>query len=112
LPGQTIVSVLVVSLDIRSSLVVKIIIDTKIYESAFDQFVARVLEFCQKIAESPCAFAAESPAANPTNQDQHQDDVAEGFDSDENVIMKMPVMYDNEDEALDMKRDKCTLWIN
>jgi hypothetical protein len=78
LPRQTIESVLIVFLDIRSASVVKTIIDTEIYEKAFEQFVARVLEVRQKIAEkrAPCAFT-ESPADNPANhQDQHQDDGA------------------------------------
>jgi hypothetical protein len=47
----------------------------------------------QKIAEkgSPCDFAAEAPAANPANQDQHQDDGAAYFDSDDDVIVIVDV---------------------
>jgi hypothetical protein len=62
--------------------------------------------------QSPCAFAAEAPTANPANQDQHQDDGAADFDSDDDVILDVPVMNDNEDEALAMERDSCNLWIN
>jgi hypothetical protein len=51
LSGQTVEGVLVVFLDIRSAAVAKKIIDTKIYESVFDQFVAHVWEVRQKIAE-------------------------------------------------------------
>jgi hypothetical protein len=43
-PGQTIQSVFVVFLDIRSTSVAKTIIDTEIYEKDFDHFVARVLD--------------------------------------------------------------------
>jgi hypothetical protein len=112
--GQTIESFLIIFLDIRSVSVAKTITDTEIYERAFDQFAASVFEVRQKIAEkrAPCAFTAEAPAANPANQDQHQDDGAEDFDSDEDVIVDVPVMNANEDESLAMERDTCNLWIN
>jgi hypothetical protein len=112
--GQTIDSFLVIFLDIRSASVATIIIDAKIYERAFGYFVARVLEVRQKIAEkrAACDFTAEAPTSNPANQDQHQDDGAADFDSDEDVIVDVPVMNDKEDKALAMERDNCNLWIN
>jgi hypothetical protein len=72
------------------------------------------LEFRQKITEkrAPCAVAAEAPTSNPANQDQHQDNVTADFDSDDDVIVNVPVMNDNEDEALAMEHDNCNLWIN
>jgi hypothetical protein len=56
--------------------------------------------------------AAEEPTSNPANQDQHQDDGAADFDSDDDVIVDMQVMNDNEEGALAMERDNCILWIN
>jgi hypothetical protein len=46
------------------------------------------------------------------NPEHHQDGAAQYFDSDDDVIVDIPVTSDSEDEALAMERKNCTLWIN
>jgi hypothetical protein len=114
LSGQTIESVLVVFLDIRSAAVAKTIIDIKVYESAFDHFVAQVWEVHKTIAEkrAPADDAAATPPTDFLNPELHQNDATHDFDSDNDVIVDIPVMNDNEDESLAMEHENCTLWIN
>jgi hypothetical protein len=52
------------------------------------------------------------PPTYSLNPEHHQDDAVQDFDSDENVIMDIPVTNDNKDEALAMEQENCTLWIN
>ena len=70
LPIKTDSTVLVVFLDIQSAAVSKTIIDTEIYDNAFDYFVEQVLEVRKKISkiQAPSACAIEAPAANHPNQ--------------------------------------------
>jgi hypothetical protein len=104
----------VVFLDIRSAAVAKTIIDNKIYERAVDHFVAQIWEVRQNIAEkqAPAAVAAAAPTMDSLNPEHHQDGAAQDFDSDNDVIVEIPVMNNNEVQAMAMTCDNCTLWIN
>ena len=92
---------LVVFLDIWYPAVAKKIIDTEIYDKTFNYFVEQVLEVDWKISQKqpPSACAIEAPLANYTNQEHHQDDAEEDFDSDDDVIVETPV-HENDDDQL------------
>ena len=62
----------------------------------------------QKRAPSECA--TEAPAANSPNQEHHQDDSTQDFESYDDFIVGNPVNK-NEENVLERERDNCTLWI-
>ena len=100
LPSQTVFTVLVLSLDIKYAAVAKTIIDTEIHDKYFDFFFEQVLEVCKNITKkrSPFTFATEIPLPNYPNQEQHQDDAEQDFDSDngdivETTVHKIRMMY-------------------
>ena len=55
--------------------------------------------------------ATEAPVANSHNQEHHQDDSAQDFDSDYDFIVET-LVHNNDDNSLARKFDNCTLWIN
>jgi hypothetical protein len=86
-PKQNIESVLVVFLDIRSTLLAKIIIDIDIYDYVFDHFVRKVWELRKLLAHKTAAVNAgtrETPIT--TKETEFVKDTAI-FDSDDDVIV-------------------------
>ena len=60
---------------------------------------------------SPYVCGTEATSDNCTNQEHHQDDAAQYFDSnDDDVILEIPV-HNNEDNALVRESENCILWI-
>ena len=112
LPSQTVLTVLVIFLDIWSAAVSKTIIDTEIYDKDFDYFVKQVLEVRKKIAQNkePSACATEAPSANSPYQEHHQDDATQAFDSDYNASVETTV-HNNEENSLARERENCILRI-
>ena len=88
-PSQTFLTVLVVLLDIQSAAFSKTIIDTEIYDNAFTYFFERVLEVRKKISQKQAPYICdrEKTATNWTNQEHHQDDAAQDFESYDDVIV-------------------------
>ena len=70
------------------------------------------MEVCKNTDKkrSPSACATEAPAANYPNQENHQDDDAQDFDSDDDDTVETPV-HDNEDDALVRECENCNLCI-
>ena len=72
----------------------------------FWRFVRWSLRIAQKRA--PYACDAEVQEANYPNQEHHQNDAAQYFDSDDDVIVKTPI-HDNDKDSLARERENCTV---
>ena len=112
LPNQTVSTVFVVLMDIRSVAVAKTIVDTKIYEKSSDYFVEHVWEVCNSISQKQVTYscATEAPSSNSPNKEHYQGVVAKYFESDDYDIMET-TLHDKEDDSLARESDNCTLQI-
>jgi hypothetical protein len=111
LPKQTIESVFVVFLDIRSTLLAKMIIDIDIYDNAFDHFVRKLWEVRKLLAQKTAAVnegTRETPIT--TKETMSVKDTAI-FESDDDMI-DFPAATEGDDEALEKERENCISWMN
>ena len=106
LTSQTVSTVLVIFMEIRSTAFAKTIIDIEIFDNLFDYFSERFLEVSKKIAQkrAPYACAIEAPAANYSNQEQHQDDASNNLTQIMILSWKLQCM-ENEDDVLSRDRE-------
>jgi hypothetical protein len=111
LPKQTIESMLVVFLDIRSTSLTKMIIDIDLYDNAFDHFVRKLWEVRKLLAQKTSAVN-EGTRETPINTKETKSvkDTAM-FDSDDDMI-DFPATTEGDDEALEKERDNCISWMN
>ena len=99
-------------MEIRSTAFAKTIIDIEIFDNLFDYFSERFLEVSKKIAQkrAPYACAIEAPAANYSNQEQHQDDASNNLTQIMILSWKLQCT-ENEDDVLSRDRENFALWI-
>jgi hypothetical protein len=111
LPKQTIESVLVVFLDIRSTSLAKMIINIDIYDNAFYHFVRKVWEVRKLLAQKTAAINEGTRETPTTTKETKSAKDTANFDSDGDMI-DFPAATEDDDEALEKELENCISWMN